>query len=230
MLGKDLLGWAPEDYAALTAMAQRQGAPAEWFASVMMSESSMNPSAVNASGCVGLIQFCSPPVSGIRAMSPAEQMPWIENFYAPKRPAGGWPSRAAIYLANYLPAVLRSKGSDPSTVIATAGDGLYQGAIFDHAGKGFSTVADLEQRLQDVTSGAKGHAAAMWNAALAGIAAAGGASPPSSFHAPSLDSLELGLRVLLIGGLGVASFLAVEDFLHRSARPRYVRVRRRMAT
>jgi hypothetical protein len=194
MAARDILGWTAEDYQALVAMADRQGAPAEWFMAVMASESDMRPWAANAEGCVGLIQFCSPPVANMASLSPAQQMPYIERYYAPKRPSGGWESRAQIYQANYLPATIRSKGSDPDTVIAVRGDGLYQGTIFDHTNKGFTTVNDLEIRLQDKTQGRE------WQAALAGIAAAGG----------SISPFRRSPWTIILGGLalgGAASYL-----------------------
>jgi len=192
----DIVGWNPSDYTALVNMAYSLGAPAEWFAAVMMSESSMQASAQNSSGCVGLIQFCSPPVANMTSMTPAQQMPYVANYYLPKVPAGGFISRAQIYQANYLPATIAKDGSDPSAVISTKGDGLYQGVIFDHTNKGYTTVGDLEYRLAQVTQGAK------WQAVLDGIQAAGGSQPvntPSSVASFVSSDLKQVAAIALAG-------------------------------
>lgn len=226
MFGKDRLGWTSDDYAAQHAVAQHQGIPDDWLAAVEMSESSMNPAARNPSGAQGLIQFANLG-QDITGWTPAQQMPLIDAYFTPKRPPGGWISRAQLYQAGYLPITIKTKGSEPNTILSVQGDGFYQGAIFDRQGKGFTTVADLEARLNDVTYGASTPGAiARWNAALAGIAAAGG-----SFGIPASDSLTLAARVFLIAGVGIGSFLLVEELVHRMPRtaPRYARTRRRMA-
>lgn len=192
--GADILGWTPNDYAALVAMAERQGAPPDWFAAVMMSESSMRPWAKNPNGgAQGLIQFANLS-EDITGWTPAEQMPLIERFYSPWRPAGGWESRAQIYQANYLPATIGKLGSSPDTVIARRGDGLYQGAIFDRGNKGFTTVGDLEVRLAAVTHGAQ------WDAAVAGIEAAGGRIGGGASSLAKGAAIVVGLGVVVWTG------------------------------
>lgn len=183
LLHVDSNGWTTNDYTALVQMAQDQGAPADWFAAVMMAESSMNPSAKNPAGYRGLIQFSkdnlrslglsNAEIENFTKRTPAQQMPFVARYFLPKRPPGGWINRSQLYQATYLPATIRSKGSAPGAVLARRGDGtgFYEGnTIFDFDKKGFITVGDLEHRLQNVTS----NRSVKWADALNGIQAVSG--------------------------------------------------------
>lgn len=200
----DILGWSPDDYAALVQAASQIGVPPDWLAAVMMSESTMQPWAKNPSGAQGLIQWANLG-QDVTSWTPAEQMPLVVKYYTPWIPNGGWISRAQLYQANYLPATIKTKGSDPNTVISVKGDGNYQGTIFDHTNKGYTTVGDLETRLEDVTKGTK------WQAALDGIAAAGG---NSSSPAPNpATTIQKAAAALLVGlAIGAAIYYVNEQY------------------
>ena len=208
----DILGWSPDDYAALVNVAADLGVPPDWIAAVMMSESSMRPWAKNPSGAQGLIQWANLGYD-VTGWTPAEQMPLVGKYYKPWMPPGGYISRAQLYQANYLPATIAKKGSSPDTVISVKGDGNYQGTIFDATNKGYTTVGDLEVRLAKVTQGAQ------WAAAMAGIDQA---SPSSS---PATNSMWTNALVLIAGGLAIgaaAHYLLPHDIgrQHRPARRR----------
>lgn len=209
-MARDRNGWTPTDYDALVAMARNQGAPADWFAAVMASESDLRAFAQNPSGAQGLIQFAGLGTN-ITGWTPAQQMPLVAKYYTPYRPVGGWVSRAQIYQANYLPATIAQKGSAPGTVLARrgAGDGFYQGAIFDKTGKGYTTVQDLELRLRDKTKPSD----PQWQAALAGIRAAGGdiSTSPTRSGAPSVAWIIVG--GLALGAVATYAFPRLPTYL-----------------
>ena len=195
MATKDANGWTPNDYDALVAMAERQGAPASWFAATMLAESDLMPSAKNSLGYRGLIQF-SPTylkdfglsdaqVANFTSWTPAQQMPYVERFLRPWRPVTGWVNRAQIQQAVYLPATIKLRGSTPESVIASKTDDsealrrAYEAnkAAFDPQNKGYIQVQDLENRLALVIS----HQPKRWTTALDGIHNAGGTSSSSDF-------------------------------------------------
>jgi hypothetical protein len=189
----DLLGWNPEDYAALVALANQMGVHADWLAAVMLSESGMNPNIVNSVGCIGLIQFCGakPPLG----LTPAQQMPYVGRYYGQFSPPGGWYSRAQIYQANFVPATL-PHGSDPDLVLARQGDGNYEGnaAAFDVSGKGTITVQDLDDRLDRIIA----QNPKTWAAVESGIGAAGGT--------PWMSSPWVKTAAIVVGGLALGGF------------------------
>jgi hypothetical protein len=209
----DVNGWTADDYAALVAMANHQGAPPDWFAAIMLSESGLNPAAENSIGCRGLIGFCfgAPP----RGTNPAEQMPYVNQYYQGWRPAGGWISRAQLYQSGYVPDTIRKLGSAPGTVLTRKGDGLYDGnEPLDPDNKGFITVNDLDRRLDHVTAANP----RQWAAAQAGIVAAGGTLSTSAARAPSHATM-------LFGGLALGAFGAYV-YLNRRLLPPLPGIRR----
>lgn len=202
-------------------MAERQGAPAADFAAVMMSESGMNARAKNASGYRGLIQMSkenlqdqgmsNAQIDNYTNLSPAQQMPSIERYYRGWRPPSGWASRAQIYEATYLPALIRLKGSDPNTILTRKGDGTgwYEGnQIFDRAKKNYITVGDLERRIQIATEDENPQG---WADALTGIQGAGeNPFQTASFHPVSSKTNPNTIAATILGGLilGAAGYYA----------------------
>lgn len=185
----DLNGWTPADYQGLVAVARRIRIPADWLAAVMLNESGLHSSATNSIGCVGLIQWCSPPRSDMASLSPADQMPYVLQYFSGWTPPGGWSSRGQLYQATYVPATIQLKGSSPTTVITQRGDGLYDGnETLDPDGKGWITVGDLD-RVLGATVAAHPQ---KWAAVEAGIQAAGGSLS---------SSRRLSTAALVFGGL-----------------------------
>lgn len=178
-MATDANGWTPNDYAALVGMANRQGAPPDWFGAAMLAESGLSPAAINASGYRGLIQFSKSNLRGFGLtnrqiedfikLTPAQQMPYVERYLRPWRPADGWANRAQLHQAVYLPGTIKAFGSDPHAIIVRKGDPNYN-AILDKAKKGYIQVIDLEAFMRDAIN----HSPNKWQTFTTGIENAGG--------------------------------------------------------
>jgi len=159
-MSRDVLGWSSEDYAALVEMANDQGSPADWFAAVMYRESDFKPSALNALGFRGLIQFSvsnletmfrlsETQIANFTKLTPKQQLRYVGRYYKAWRPLDGWINRAQLYQATYMPGTIQFKGSANSTVLAKKGELNYNANLsLDPKKKGFITVQDLEDVIQ----------------------------------------------------------------------------------
>lgn len=105
---------APEFYEALVASSRRLGVDPRELLKVMVSESGVNPGAVNANGgATGLIQIMPDTGKGTLGMSEdewanfkyltaAEQMPYVERYFKAVRLSPG-SNRGEIYRKTFLP-------------------------------------------------------------------------------------------------------------------------------
>lgn len=154
---------------------------------VLYSESSFEPSARNASGCLGLNQFC--PASGVQlpddytSLSAADQLTgYIFPWWAQK-PRAALQSARDLYWVNALPGLYRPGASDSDVV--TSDPDLVHGIL----GPGASVLraGDFSALIARRTATARFHALAQRVADLGGAPRRG----PGSFDVATFGLLGL---------------------------------------
>lgn len=149
----------------LAQTAERLGLDPNYLGAVMSLESGFDPSARNAqSKSTGLIQFMpataitlGTSVDALLRMSARSQLPLVQKYFAMAGRAVRPTVAGDYYMATFLPAFV---GADPSTVLASKGDPVYdqnRGLDADHDGS--ITVADVWKRIDDVVAAARARAA-----------------------------------------------------------------------
>ena len=159
MQPKLTLDIADDFFPALRAMAAKLDTEPVSLLSVWFSESGVRANAHNPGGnASGLIQAMPATLKGLgypgdhtsfRLLSATQQLPWIYRYYLPYK--GKLVSVGAIYVANFLPALLEHAG-DPGYVM-TAKNGVRSWAFmpnasFDANGDLQITVGELESAVQ----------------------------------------------------------------------------------
>jgi hypothetical protein len=110
-------------WVALWNIAGELGTTPQVLGLILFEESGMDPSIINAEGCVGLNQFCPGTFGGYVPMSvqqyaalPAEQqLPYIQKYWA-DRPSGSLDNVRDLFWVSFLPATWKANAS-PSTVV-----------------------------------------------------------------------------------------------------------------
>jgi len=194
----------PEFYRKLVDICARLHCSPVDMASVMYSESGLSPKAKNPhADANGLIQFMGDTLRGLgwtkgsdafRELSAVEQLDWVERYYQPHASAG-LESAARLYLATFLPALLRNEHSHDETFVLCAERGPLAWAYaankaFDPHGNGHITLGDLGERLRSVCRGER------WESVLSGISDAIG---PEIESRPALPPVpySLGMEYVL---------------------------------
>lgn len=122
---------------------------------VMYSESGVRANAKNPNhDANGLIQFMGPTLKGMgwtkggaefRKLTATEQLPWVRRYYAPH--VGHLGNVAALYVATFLPALVKHAGNRDYVLVAKEGQlgwAYAPNAVFD-ANKDYKiTVGELE--------------------------------------------------------------------------------------
>ncbi len=125
---------------------------------VEMAESGVRASARNPqTSASGLIQFMPKTLEGLgylhgheafRALSAAEQVPWVRRYFAPHAGALGAPER--LYVAVFLPALL-ARATGPDVVLCARGGRLgwvyAANAVFDANNDYVITVGELGEAI-----------------------------------------------------------------------------------
>lgn len=201
-------GWAN----VLVAGAQSIGADPYDVAGLLIGESSFDPTAQNAQGCVGLNQIC--PVSqGVFTNAGYSVSDYLALPVSQQLQVGVFPywqqqmqnngastvSGAELYLINWLPSYYHSGMSSSDTIVDSSSQ--YYDASLDIGGKGYITLGDLGTRIQNMESNNPD----LWSYLSTQIALAGGFMPSTT--------------TMVVGGLvaGFVGFFAWRRF--RSAHP-----------
>jgi hypothetical protein len=155
-------------FTSLAAMAARLGASPKDFLAVWYNESGVRATARNKAGnASGIFQIMPAIARGLgwdpqdtdltryRLLTATEQLPWAEKYYRPH--AGKLGGIAAVYLANFLPALL-AHADDMAYVLASHDmrSAIYwANRSFDATNKGSIVVADLEAATVRACQGAR---------------------------------------------------------------------------
>lgn len=151
-----------QDLVTFVQICDRLGIDPDWLAAVISFESGWDPSIQNPkSNATGLIQFMpgvakrlgvasdkSVAAAKLKAMSIAEQLPWVERYFRPH--AGRMKSLSSVYAAVFGP------GANSENVLAPDDRVIYRApsaeyrdnAGLDKGNKGYITKADLASAAQ----------------------------------------------------------------------------------
>lgn len=176
-------GWA----SVLVAGAQSIGADPYDVAGLMIGESGFNPTAQNSMGCVGLNQLCGGSqsvftnagysVSDYLSLPVSQQLQiGVFPFWQQQMQNNGAStlSGAEIYLINWLPGYYKLGLSNSDTIVDSSSP--YYSADLDIGGKGYITLGDLGQRIQNMEN----NNPSLWSYLSGQIAAAGGFFPSTT--------------------------------------------------
>ncbi len=153
--------YPPAFYQQLQTVANNIGARPEDLMAVMMKESGMNPAATNGDPPVarGLIQWqqngamasgmtASYYQNNLSSSTASQQLPYVQNYYAGKG-VSSYPTAGSLYLANAAPAYMSQAGNS-NFVLYPAGSGGATGNPSLAGSKGYVTVGDLDNAMNDV--------------------------------------------------------------------------------
>jgi hypothetical protein len=156
----------PDDFfPAIKDMCARLGCAPVDLLGAMMSESGVKASAINPrSRTVGLIQLTPGNLPSVgwngtpeefAQLSPTQQLPFIERYFAP-RASLGLGSSGAIYALMFLPGRVQQRGTAPETELTASPEGFYtDNQILDVDHDGRITIADLTNRIASVQTGGR---------------------------------------------------------------------------
>lgn len=143
----------------LDAIAEELGARPRDMLAVMFSESGVRADAWNKSGdASGLIQFMPATLRGLgwthgpaafRTKTATEQLPFVRRYYSPHKDHLG--SVAGLYVATFLPALLKHAGNPDFVLTAKNGPlgwAYAPNAVFDRNKDYAITVRELEDAVQ----------------------------------------------------------------------------------
>jgi len=156
-----------EFFSSLAVMCKRLNCTPLHMLKVMHFESGVQADPPHNNLARGIIQFLPTTLDGlgfpealdITKLNATEQLQWVEKYFSSHAPYG-LESVAKIYLATFMPALLRDpRSKDPAFVICgQAGPykNIYQSnRAFDAKRKGFVTVQDLEDAAETHATGAR---------------------------------------------------------------------------
>ena len=200
----------------LVSLSAQAGVDPLGAAAVMLYESGLQPAIMNSIGAVGINQFIPDnygqfaplSVSQYRALSAAQQLPYVFKFWRGVLQSFGRGQKffmgRDLYWLNILPGTFRPNVPDNYQIPFTTQQ-YAANKNLDHGGKGYITPNDFSIA---IAAGANSHPA-LWKALQQAIPASGG---NWNFNLPNLNAISNNLNTFVFVGtvgvlVGIAAFI-----------------------